>query len=365
MILSLLSLLLAADNTTPTLRTFDRVQLLEEKGETSAGVQAGDVNGDGRIDIVLGKGRHWPLHDRVLINNGKGGFTASNLGAAPDRTYSAALVDLDRDGDPDIVVSNDYPDRKLLYKNDGKGNFSEAGSFGEPKWPTRYVTLADLNGDQFPDIIAANRGSQSHICMNDRKGGFPACQAIPSQSATSIVASDLDGDGAIDLFVPHRDGGQSQILWNDGKANFPNVSDVGPAKAWMRIGAAGDFDGDGKLDLAVIDERQKAAYTMANLGGRKFGDLVALPGVAGRVPYALAVQDLNKDKRVDIVVGWVERPGSVYFNLGKGEFHEVAWNDGKGVVYGIAFADWDGDGWLDIAAARSDAPNGIWFSTKK
>jgi hypothetical protein len=360
-------LLLAAAALGQELRTFDRVVLLEDKGETSAGVQVGDLNGDGRLDIVLGKGRHWPLHDRVLLNDGKGGFTASNLGASPDRTYSAALADLDGDGDLDIVVSNDAPDRKLVYFNDGKGRFREAGTFGSPAWTTRYVTVADLNGDRYPDIVAANRNADqptpSFVCLNDRKGGFPSCDPLPGGSATSIVAADFDGDGAIDLFVPHRDGGQSVVLWNDGKVRFGSPSKVGPANATIRIGAAGDFDGDGKLDIAVIDERQKVAYIVANRGGRQFGDPAPLPGPK-RTPYALAVGDLNRDKRPDVVVGWVEQPGSVYYNL-RGSFEEVRWNDGKGVVYGMAFADFDGDGWPDIVAARSDAPNGIWYSTAK
>ena len=298
----------------PVLRSFDRVLLLEEKGETSAGVSVGDLNADGLPDIVLGKGRHWPLFNRVLLNNGHGGFIATNLGTAPDRTYSAALADIDRDGHPDIVVSNDDPDRKLVYRNDGKGH-------------------------------------------------FPACDALPTESATSIVAADLDGDGALDLFVPHRDGGQSIILWNDGKGHFPASTKVGPAHAWIRIGAAGDFDGDGRLDLAYIDEQKRAAYVIYNRGKRQFGEPEKLPGPP-RPPYALAVTDLNRDGRPDIVVGNVEMPGSVYFNTGPHSFQEVRWNDGKGTVYGLAFADFNGDGWPDIVAARSDAPNSIWFSTK-
>jgi hypothetical protein len=351
-----------------TLPSFDRVVLLEDKGETSAGVSIGDLNGDGRPDLVLAKGRHWPLHDRVLLNDGKGGYTASNLGSAPDRTYSAALADVDRDGDLDVVVSNDAPDRKLVYKNDGRGRFAEASSFGDPAWTTRYVTLADLNGDRYPDIVAANRGGDtavpSFVCFNDRHGSFPSCEPLATQSATSIVAADFDGDGAPDLFVPHRDGGQSVVLWNDGKGRFAMSTAVGPARTAARIGAAGDLDGDGRPDLALIEERKKATFVIFNRGSRQFGEVVQLPGPS-RTPYALALADLNRDNHLDVVVGFVESPGAVYFNDGKARaFQQIPWNDGKGVVYDMAFSDVDGNGWPDIIAARSDAPNAIWFGNK-
>src|SRR5215468_738363 len=157
-------------------RSFDRVLLLEDEAETSANVSIGDLNGDGFPDLVLAKGRHWPLLDRVLINDGKGHFTAHNLGDTPDRTYTAALADLNGDGYLDVVVSNDQPDRKLIYFGAGRGNFKVAGTFGQPNWSTRNITLADLNGDGRADIVVANRGNPpkepaiSYVCFNNGKG---------------------------------------------------------------------------------------------------------------------------------------------------------------------------------------------------
>src|SRR5690349_23583221 len=101
--------------------SFDRAVLLEQTAETSANVSIGDLNGDGFPDLVLAKGRHWPLIDRVLLNDGHGKFpNAHNLGDVADRSYSVTLADIDRDGDLDVVVGNDAPDPKRVYANDGK-----------------------------------------------------------------------------------------------------------------------------------------------------------------------------------------------------------------------------------------------------
>ena len=351
------------------LRSFDRVLLLESTSETSAGVSIGDVDANGTLDVVLAKGRHWPLNNLIFRNDGRGHFSAENLADAPDRTYSAALADLDGDGDLDIVVSNDRPDRKLVYLNDGTGKYHVAGTFGQPDWSTRYVTVADLNGDERPDLIAANRSSNpadprpSFVCFNDGRGAFPACEPLATQSATIIVAADLDGDSRIDLFVPHRDGGQNLIFWNDGAGRFTAAgTPVGPAASRIRAAVAADLNGDGVRDLIVGDEKD-GLFLYAGAGHRSFEKPVTLDASTG-APYSLGVADLNRDGRPDIVVGRQEAVGSVFFNEGGRQpvFSKASWNDGKGSVYGVAIADLDGDGWPDIAAARSDAPNGIWFS---
>ena len=128
--------------------SFERFVFLEDAAENTANASIGDLDGDRDPDIVLAKGRHWPLRDLVLLNDGKGGFEVRHpLGREADRSYTAALADLDGDKDLDIVVGNDRPDPKRVYLNDGHGRFASGGTFGLPEWATRNVTLADLNGD--------------------------------------------------------------------------------------------------------------------------------------------------------------------------------------------------------------------------
>ena len=214
-----------APQTVAYVPNFNKTVFLEDVAETTANASIGDLDGDGDPDIVLAKGRHWPLHELILLNDGHGHFDNRHLLDAPaDCSYTAALADLDGDGDLDLAVGNDLPDTKRIYVNDGHGRFRLAGTFGKAEWPTRNISLADLNGDQRVDIIVANRStrhlSQNYICLNDGAGHFPSCAVLSDESATTIAAADFDGNGTIDLVVPHRDGGQSYIFPNDGTGHF-------------------------------------------------------------------------------------------------------------------------------------------------
>ena len=365
-----------------TFPRFDRVLLLETTSETSANVGISDLNGDGNLDILLVKGRHWPLKSRVLLGDGRGNFpTASDLGNSPYRSYSGRLVDIDGDGDLDVVLSNDTPDPKVVYMNDGKGHFRPGSNYGRSNWETRNASVADLNGDGRPDIIVANRSDKNrgnYICLNRGKGRFDSnCVLFSRESATTITPADFNHDRLIDLAVPNRDGGQSYVYLGGANAAYSNLRRLpfGPADAAIRMAEAADFNGDGLLDIVAIDEKRGVAIYF----GQK--DLTFSVGTAldsgGATPYALAVRDLNGDGRIDIVVGNVEAQSTIYFNnfsgdlrreggrgtLDTGLWTSLRFGDNKGVVYGFAIADLDRDGLLDIAVARSDAPNAIYFAS--
>ena len=180
--------------------------------------------------------------------------------------------------------------------------------------------------------------------------------------ASGIAAADFDRDGHIDLAVPFRDGGQSVVLYNDGKAGFARSTPFGPDTATASAVATGDLNGDGWPDLVVGDE-QISAFIHLNDGQGSLGPGLQLKFDGIPAPRLIAIGDLNRDGHADIVIGYYTERGSVLFNDGRGRaFRHVRFGDAKQAVYGLALGDLDGDGQVDIATARNAGPTIVYFN---
>jgi hypothetical protein len=122
-----------------------------------------------------------------------------------------------------------------------------------------------------------------------------------------------------------------------------------------------DLDGDGHLDIIACHEKEGLfAYLIPGQGSVGPG-----LGIAGKeaVPYSLIAADLNKAGRPEIIVGFIGAPGAIFWNNGTGRsYSRTTFGDTKGGTYGLAVGDLNGDGFPDIAAARSDAPSLAFFS---
>jgi hypothetical protein len=350
---------------------FDRSLPLDAAPDTTANVSFGDFDGDGHLDLVLVKGRHWPMIDRVLLGDGRGGIRkAYNLGEVADRSYTGAVADLNGDGSPDIAVSNDDPDRKLVYFNDGHGNFAVGSEFGRPEWSTRNIAVADVNGDGWPDIILANRGqvgnTSNYVCLNKGKGQFSSdCIPFAPYPATTIFPADMNKDGFVDLVVPYRDSGQSYVYLGSSAGTFSERLRIpfGPPDATIRVAVAADLDGDGLADIVTVDENQGVRLYFGKKDHTFSAGIVLADATV--VPYALAVADLDGDGKMDILVGHVGAPSTVFFNDGTGHhFTPVSFGDAQGTVYGFAVGDFNEDGTADIAVARSGAISVLYFGSK-
>ena len=348
---------------------FERTLILEAIPDTTANASFGDFDGDGHLDILLVKGRHGPVVDRVLLGDGLGGIRKSyDLGGISDRSYTGGLADFNGDGFLDIAISNDAPDRKLIYLNDGKGNFTIGSEFGVPKWPTRNLSIADINNDGLPDLILANRGGAStsnYICLNKGNGKFSDdCIPFAPYPSTTITPVDINKDGFVDLVVPHRDGGQGYVYLGSSEMIFSDTHRMtfGPPDAIIRMVAVADFNGDNLLDIVAINET-KGVELYFGQKDQTFSVGTSLAD-SKTVPYALAIADLNGDKKVDIIVGHLKAPSTIFFNDGSGKnFKSISFGDASGNVYGFAVGDFNEDGVPDIATARSSATSIVYFGS--
>ncbi len=200
-----------------------------------------------------------PAH--IVSGGGYGRFTLGYpLGAEWTTSYAVPAGDLDGDGDLDVVVGNDRA-HNLIYMNDGSGRFSYAGRLADEADLTRDIQLADLNGDGWLDVAVANRRAENVIYLNDGRGGFGARKAFGTSddSTIKLALGDLDEDGDLDLVLANRDGNANMVYLNDGQAGFDEARPFGSGRDESLAVAVADLNGDGHLAIITVNTAEPNA----------------------------------------------------------------------------------------------------------
>lgn len=170
----------------------------------------------------------------------------------------------------------------------------------------------------------------------------------------SVVAvKDFDGDGKLDLVVVNAESNDVSVLLNDGNDGFGTATNFTVGTSPISVTVA-DFNGDGKLDLAVVNSESNDVSILLNDGNGGFG--TATNFTVGTKPSSLVVGDFNRNGQLDLaVVNSASNEVSVLLNDGNGSFATATnFTVGTSPVF-VTAADFDGDGQLDLVVTNSDA----------
>ena len=301
------------------------------------------------------------------------------LGPRIEWRFNPLALDLNRDGHLDLVATARLVKPALhMWVGDGKATFTPIAA----TWTDiGYAALAsgDINGDGFPDIVAASHFGVVQTLLSDGRGGFTEKTLRREDGYVAAELGDLNGDGHLDLILLGYRTAGLEVYLGDGTGNWklhttlpePRPERTMPGRALV----VGDLNHDGHLDVVAAFQRSIYIYYGDGRGGFTGGPVDFYSPT--RQFQSLALGDVNKDGHLDLVINGTfsgrDQPNGpdVYLGNGRGEWK--ASSAGLKVLKlvsasaGVALGDLDGDGNLDIVAGGNvtgDVRNGyglFWF----
>jgi len=383
----------------------------------------GDVDLDGDPDLLVDGSRLW-RNDAGTTATGGRFNDASRLWGLGGSAASGVFADVDNDGDLDIYSAGHGRHGDRLWRNEfiTRGGSPEqrfvdvTAVAGDPAddAPSEGAAWLDYDADGYVDLYVANYerpysetgeyGIGTADVLYHNEGGtrfsrpdMAALGIAPAwggdrASRGGVAAADYDGDGDQDLFVGNYRLQENYLWQNNGGGTFHNSARLAGVagtnvEGWWghTIGAAwGDVDNDGDLDLfaanlahpryAYVSDKSQLLINTRGVLGTLFTDERAKWGVRYEETHAGPLFfDANNDGWLDLYITSIYggRRSFLYLNNGRGRFIDVTWLSGARVLdgWGAAWADYDGDGDLDLAVGspeglhllRNDSPPADWL----
>jgi hypothetical protein len=323
---------------------------------------AADFNDDGRTDLAVANLFNSVVS--VLLGNGDGTF--QNEVPYTVGSYPLALVagEFNGDGRTDLAVANANSNDVSVLLGNGDGTFQNQVPYAVGSSPADLVA-GDFNGDGRTDLAVANAFSNTvSVLLGNGDGTFQnqVTYAVGS-GPVALVAGDFNGDGRTDLAVANYDDSDMSVLLGNGDGTFQHQLTYPVGSSPVAL-VAGDFNGDGRTDLAVTNAGSLDSHgnlipgtsTVSVLLGNGDGTFQhQVTYAVGNAPSALVAGDFNGDGRTDLAVANADsNTVSVLLGNGDGTFeNQVTYAVGNGPAALVA-GDFNGDGRTDLAVANYD-----------
>ena len=317
-----------------------------------------DVNGDGRADVISTSSNISHGTATVSLADGDGGFLPGVDYTAGYTPSDVVVADFTGDGKPDIVT-NDASTGGLvvILRNNGNGTFASAVTVNTINF-VNGLAVGDFNGDGKLDLATCGNASGSGsgvvgITKGNGDGTFGTTSTTGSGgTAQSIVTGDFNGDGKLDLASANMGAGTIGIEYGGGTGGFLAFSFTSTAVAANpRALVSADFNADGKADLAVVHGTGTSAVSV--LIGTGFGTFSAAPTVPAVAPYDIVTGDFNADGKVDLAVSDYSTTVStltILTGAGTGAFTPATVNATHPTSV-LAVGDFNGDARPDLVTA--------------